>query len=76
MIDIEFTDDVPTKCYGSDDSGEAYCFIRMCGECGRYVIADNSIFFNGLKQYIEQPNATCKKCGRVKMPSIGWCPQG
>ena len=73
---MECTDDVPMACYGGGDGGEVYCFIRMCGGCGRYVKADGSISFNGLEQYIKQPNATCSKCGRVEMPSIGWCPQG
>lgn len=41
-------------------------FVPVCEKCGRYVKADDSVFTNdyGLK---DQPNATCKKCGRTKM---------
>ena len=41
-------------------------FVPVCEKCGRFVKADNQIEINsnGLK---DQPNATCKKCGRTKM---------
>ena len=45
-------------------------FIPRC-ECGRFVRADDHIFTNdfGLK---DATNATCKKCGRVKMHFEGF----
>lgn len=41
-------------------------FIPVCVLCGRYIKADETIQVNdnGLK---DQPNATCSKCGRIKM---------
>ena len=41
-------------------------FVPVCEKCGRFVRADDEISSgdNGLK---DQPNATCKKCGRTKM---------
>ena len=42
-------------------------FVPICPKCGRFVKADRTIMVSeglGLK---EQPNGTCKKCGRVEM---------
>ena len=47
-------------------------FIPVCSKCGRFVKADDSVEFNGLDEYIKQPNATCKKCGRIEMPCEGY----
>lgn len=48
-------------------------FVRKCSKCNRFVKADESIVTNrwtgGLKK---QPNATCKKCGRVEMVFLGF----
>jgi hypothetical protein len=46
-------------------------FISKC-KCGRYVKADKTIETNDMVGLKEQPNATCKKCGRVKMNFIGF----
>jgi hypothetical protein len=46
-------------------------FIPVCPNCGRFVKADESIRVNGLEDYKREPNATCKKCGRVEMPCEG-----
>ena len=42
-------------------------FIRVCPKCGRFVKAYKSIKINGLDELMDAPNATCGKCGRVKM---------
>ena len=46
-------------------------FIPVCPSCGRFVKADETINVNGLEEYVKEPNATCKKCGRVEMPCEG-----
>ena len=52
-------------CYGFQE-GEEAVFIPVCEKCGKFVKADADIQVNdnGLK---DEPNATCKKCGRTKM---------
>lgn len=42
-------------------------FVPVCSQCGRYVKADDTIQIDGNGLLANQPNATCKKCGRVKM---------
>ena len=42
-------------------------FVPVCSKCGRFVKADNTIFVNDISGLIDQPNATCSKCGRTKM---------
>ena len=45
-------------------------FVINCHKCGRFVKSDNSIFINDSGEFRE--NATCKKCGRVKMNFFGF----
>lgn len=52
-----------------DGEGTAY-FIPVCPQCGKFVKADNKIRVSH-KGITNEPNATCKKCGRVAMPSEG-----
>ena len=47
-------------------------FVRVCVKCGRYVKADEIIQENDEVGLIDQPNATCKKCGRTKMVFEGF----
>jgi hypothetical protein len=47
-------------------------FAPTCPVCGRFVKADATILANADGYYKEQPNATCKKCGRVEMPFVGY----
>ena len=47
--------------------GDGAQFVPVCEKCGRFVIKDKVIYFNGLGELKNQPNATCKKCGRTKM---------
>ena len=41
-------------------------FVPVCEKCGRFVKADESIFFSEAKG-VQTPNATCSKCGRTAM---------
>jgi len=47
--------------------GEGATFTRVCPNCGRFVKADDMS-----AAHPEEPNATCKKCGRVEMNFIGF----
>ena len=55
--------------------GHGTSFIRVCAGldgktgCGRFVKADDSISFThaGDGPPVDQPNATCARCGRVHM---------
>ncbi|MGK7344995.1 MAG: hypothetical protein ACNS63_04225 [Candidatus Nitrospinota bacterium M3_3B_026] len=56
-------------CYGSEDKDPGLAvFVPVCPRCGRYVKADAEIFI----WKPEEPNATCKKCGRVSMYFEGY----
>jgi len=48
-------------------------FIPVCMKCGRYVKADKTIK-TSLEGCIKhgEPNAICKKCGRVEMNFEGY----
>jgi hypothetical protein len=41
-------------------------FVPVCSQCGRFVKADDTIIVN-MDGLAPQPNATCKRCGRVEM---------
>ena len=41
-------------------------FVPVCSYCGRFVKADSSILISE-RGLVDQPNATCSKCGRIKM---------
>ena len=41
-------------------------FIPVCPHCGRFVKADPTMMIND-EGLIDQPNATCSKCGRIMM---------
>lgn len=56
--------------YGDTSEGW-WVFVPVCPKCGKFVKADKSIRVNGLGLRAEEPNATCKKCGRVEMPCEG-----
>jgi ribosomal protein L32 len=42
-------------------------FVPVCEKCGRFVKADKTIEVSEMNGLKKQPNATCKKCGRVEM---------
>ena len=50
-------------------------FVPVCVKCNRFVKADKFIRINGLDELMDQPNATCSKCGRTKMLFEGWFSQ-
>ena len=55
--------------YGSEynTDGEAW-FLPRCPKCGRIVKADKECYVDdGTKS-----NATCSKCGRIRMPFEGY----
>lgn len=52
--------------------GEGAQFVPVCSGCGRFVKADPTVRFNGLGEWVQEPNATCKKCGRVTMSFEGF----
>lgn len=49
--------------YGVDDPAH---FVPVCQKCGRFVKADPVIRISE-ENGPQEPNATCKKCGRVAM---------
>lgn len=61
-------ENTPIVVYGPFE-GTNYAYFRVCPKCGRFVKADNRA---KIPEFQEEPNATCKRCGRVKMPFCGW----
>ena len=53
--------------YGEDGA----TFIPICRQCGRFVKADETVWFDSRDQP-KTPNATCKKCGRTEMVWEGY----
>jgi len=49
-----------------DGEGDAY-FLPVCQNCGRYVKMDSCVYWNEYNGFKDQTNATCSKCGRVKI---------
>ena len=48
-------------------------FIPVCPKCGRFVKEDENMMFTREGDFDrKQPNATCKKCGRIEMPFEGF----
>ncbi len=51
-------------------------FLPVCTNCGRFVKADKilKVLHNKWtdEDKIEEPNATCKKCGRIQMVFEGY----
>lgn len=47
-------------------------FVPVCPNCGRFVKADDTICLDINDDLKDLNNATCKKCGRVKMPFEGF----
>ena len=57
--------------YPSDEIGDAV-FVPVCSKCGRFVRADSVVRFGGESAQPVEPNATCKRCGRVAMVFEGY----
>ena len=49
--------------YGPDHA----TFVPVCSQCGRFVRADPAVSISEVSGVAKQPNATCKRCGRVEM---------
>lgn len=64
MID-DMYENTPTIAYEKGD--EIALFYRVCPICGRFVKADGVTMLNS-----DEPNATCKRHGRVRMPFCTW----
>ena len=66
-----FGEETPTVVYGPHEDCY-FSFFRVCPKCGRYVKADKA---TRIPEYQgKEPNATCKRCGRVQMPFCDWIP--
>ena len=66
---LEYGENTPTVAYHAVDDCIPL-FYRVCPKCGRYVKADDAV---RIPEYAgNEPNATCKKCGRVQMDFCTW----
>lgn len=66
---LDYGEGTPIVSYGPFDGCYAL-FYRVCPKCGKYVKADEK---SRLGEYLgSDPNATCKRCGRVQMPFCDW----
>ena len=65
----DFGEKTPCIMYGPVD-GSCAVFAKVCPKCGRFVKADGA---SKIPEYLgDNPNANCKKCGRVQMPFWFW----
>lgn len=70
MLYDNYGENIPTVAYGPTWEGDYHVWYKKCPKCGRYVKADNQC---RIPEYQgKEPNATCKKCGRVQMPFAWW----
>jgi len=51
--------------YGEEEYAGA-TFVPVCTTCGRFVKADETVRV-GEAGLASEPNATCRRCGRVEM---------
>ncbi|PKO03064.1 MAG: hypothetical protein CVU43_04595 [Chloroflexi bacterium HGW-Chloroflexi-5] len=58
--------------YANEETGDGPVFVRFCLECGQFVKADESVCTSMDGVPSDEPNATCKKHGRVRMPFYCW----
>lgn len=59
----------PTVMYAAVD-GCIPVYYRTCPKCGRFIKPDDR---TRIPEYQgDEPNATCKKCGRVQMEFCTW----
>jgi hypothetical protein len=65
-------DGYPTISYEEHCEGGVPVFVRVCPNCSRFVKADESIKLFTMHPHIREPNASCKRCGRVEMPMEGF----
>lgn len=76
-----FDEDTPIVTYGPWNEDEYAMFERRCPKCGRLVKADETSNVSeaaGMSLFLPQKkkeppaNATCSRCGRVRMTFLGW----
>ena len=67
----DYSENTPLVMYGpiaGEDCNMA--FYRVCPKCRRFVTPDDAA---KMPEYSgNEPNATCKKCGRVQMDFCTW----
>ena len=61
----------PRTSTGRDDHVGDAVFVPVCMTCGRFVKADETVLV-GEGGLHPGPNATCKNCGRTRMPFEGF----
>lgn len=70
------TETTPIVCYGPWDGCEWAMFERRCPNCGRLVKADDTSNAEETGIGGKTPNATCSRCGRVRMLFLGFTAGG
>ena len=66
-------ENTPIVTYGPWNGDEYAMFERRCPKCGRLVKAVAGMSLFPLREKKEPPaNATCSRCGRVRMTFLGW----
>jgi hypothetical protein len=70
-VPVEYGPGAPRIVYGDGD--DRAVFVLVCPHCGRFVRADDEIRVSKWDGGLHPgPNATCRKCGRVRMPFEGF----
>ena len=65
----DYGENTPIIVYGPHED-YYHAYYRVCPKCGRFVKPDPA---TRIPEYQgAEPNATCKKCGRVQMPFCTW----
>jgi len=65
---------VNTRRISYDVDGCAAVFVPVCETCGRFARADETVLIGEEAGLHPGPNATCKRCGRVRMLFEGFMP--
>jgi molybdenum cofactor biosynthesis enzyme MoaA len=66
MPDFEYSNTRRVGFTLSPSEGTAI-FLPVCQTCGRYVKMDKTIGWSQLNGLGPMKNATCKKCGRIRL---------
>lgn len=70
MMDYDRYENSPLVSYGPTADGDYHVYYRVCPKCGRYVKADKQCRIPEYQK--DEPNASCKRCGRVQMEFCTW----
>ena len=69
IANLDYGEGTPVVSYGPFE-GDYHFYFRVCPKCGRFVRPDDTA---KIPEYQgREPNATCKRCGRVQMPFCSW----